>query len=106
MEDLQGNIISSWRHALKFKPVSRGTQRQEQVVQPEKIAVVREKYSHFRVPFTGPEKLLLSYEINSHSGAIMAKMVDPETGKTIREIEVKPEVRMFYEKGSFFESMA
>jgi len=74
--------------------------------QPEKIAFAREKYSHFIEPFASPGKLLISYEINRDSGAIRAKMVDPESGKIIREIEVKPELRMLYAKGSFFESMA
>ncbi len=84
----------SWNQLSgKYVPVKRGPQWQEQ------------KGSFPTGSAKGPEKLLISYKIDHASGAISAEIIDSESGKVIREINVKPAIFMTLQKGSFFESV-
>lgn len=85
----------SWnQHFREHVPVKRGSQEQDQ----------KNLFFH-PVSSKGLEKSLISYKIDKVKGSITAEVVDSESGKVIRQIEVKPDISMIFQKGSLFESV-
>ena len=103
MKTLQMNKIFSFQPILNGGRESRGLQQQAIAVQSQKAEIAREGNDHpdGLLPFA--RKTVISYEINSSSGAIRAKMIDPESGRVLREIEVRPALRGDKEKGTLLE---
>jgi hypothetical protein len=85
----------SWNQfSLKYDPLKRGSQGQDQ-----------ENLFFHPGSSKGPERSLISYKIDSAHGAIKAEIIDSKSGKVIREIKVKPDISMIFPKGSFFDSV-
>lgn len=98
--------VTGTQRARETGTVRGSAQEHRNVARPARPGISSKKQSFSIGPFTGPEKVLILYEINSDNGAIKAKLIDPASGRVIREIDVKPESPMIEEKGLFFESMA
>jgi hypothetical protein len=92
MKGLEVQSISWNRHSSKYTPARRGSQ-------------LREQKKSFTTEFPGSyQKIVISYEIDGDGGSIRAEIIDPESGKVVREIDVKPSSSRAFSKGPFFEA--
>jgi len=106
METNRVGLVTGTHNTWKRVASLKGTQKHGNAARPAKAGTPAKKHSHFIGPFIRPDQVLISYKINDENGAIKAHIINAESGKVIREIDVKPPVRLMYGKGSLFKSVA
>jgi len=106
MEINSGSSITGTRNTWERGAVRENIQERGNIARPPEAGTPSKRHSYSIGPFTDLGRLLISYEINRDNGAISAKMINPESGRVVREIDVKPPVRPMQGKGSLFESKA